>query len=55
MPIARVPREWLRYEAGLIEIGAPEEGFAFDNERPRHRVFVEPFELASHSRSRAAK
>jgi ergothioneine biosynthesis protein EgtB len=35
------------FDGGLVEIGAPDEGFAFDNERPRHRVFVAPFELAS--------
>lgn len=35
------------FDGGLVEIGASGEGFAFDNERPRHRVFVAPFELAS--------
>ncbi|CAB4934867.1 unannotated protein [freshwater metagenome] len=30
--------------AGL-EVGAAPEGFAYDNERPRHRVAVAPFEL----------
>jgi ergothioneine biosynthesis protein EgtB len=34
------------FEGGLVEIGAGPDGFAFDNERPRHRVFLEPFELA---------
>jgi ergothioneine biosynthesis protein EgtB len=33
--------------AGIVEIGAPEEGFAFDSERPRHRAFLEPHALAS--------
>jgi ergothioneine biosynthesis protein EgtB len=32
---------------GVIEIGAPEEGFAFDSERPRHRVFLEPHTIAN--------
>ena len=32
---------------GIVEIGAPESGFAFDCERPRHRVFLEPHALAS--------
>jgi ergothioneine biosynthesis protein EgtB len=27
-------------------VGAPERGFAFDNERPRHKLWLEPFELA---------
>jgi ergothioneine biosynthesis protein EgtB len=31
----------------VVAIGASGDGFAFDNERPRHRVFLEPFELAS--------
>jgi ergothioneine biosynthesis protein EgtB len=38
---------WLGFEGGLREIGHGSRGFAFDNERPRHRVFLEPFELAS--------
>jgi formylglycine-generating enzyme required for sulfatase activity len=29
-----------------VEIGAGPEGFAWDNERPRHRVFLAPFDLA---------
>jgi ergothioneine biosynthesis protein EgtB len=41
------PLAWIRGEAGLVEIGHAGAGFAFDNERPRHRVFVEPFEIAS--------
>ncbi|MES2834147.1 MAG: ergothioneine biosynthesis protein EgtB [Pseudomonadota bacterium] len=40
---------WLRFEGGLVEIGAdgPDEGggFAFDNERPRMKVWLEPFRL----------
>jgi ergothioneine biosynthesis protein EgtB len=39
--------QWLRFEGGLAEIGHDESGFCFDNELPRHRVFLEPFELAS--------
>ena len=35
-----------RFEGGLVEIGARGAGFAFDCERPRHRVFIEPFSLA---------
>lgn len=34
------------FEGGLATIGADERAFAFDNERPRHRVFLEPFRLA---------
>ncbi len=33
-------------EEGRAAIGALEEGFAFDNERPRHTVWIAPFALA---------
>jgi ergothioneine biosynthesis protein EgtB len=39
--------EFVPYAGGLVEIGHAGGGFAFDNELPRHRVFLEPFELAS--------
>jgi len=35
--------EMVRVEGGSHEIGAPDVGFAYDNERPRHRVELEPF------------
>jgi len=38
---------WHRYQEGLYWIGHEGDGFAFDNESPRHRVFVHPFQLAS--------
>jgi len=38
---------WQSFEGGLREIGAPDTGFAFDNERPAHREYLEPFELAN--------
>ena len=34
-------------KAGWSTSGTRGDGFAFDNESPRHRVFVAPFELAS--------
>ena len=39
--------QWRRHGGGLREIGHDGAGFAFDNETPRHRVWVEPFRLAS--------
>ena len=36
----------LDFEGGLVEIGAGAGGFAWDNERPRHRVYLRPFALA---------
>ncbi len=33
-------------DAGLVSVGDGTQGFAFDNERPRHRTFLEAYELA---------
>jgi|HubBroStandDraft_1064217.scaffolds.fasta_scaffold87186_2 ergothioneine biosynthesis protein EgtB len=42
------PISFVSSEGGLRQIGAPVgTGFAFDNERPRHKRWVEPFELAN--------
>ncbi len=37
---------WVEIEGGLVEIGHEGEGFAFDNELPRHRQWLEPYRLA---------
>ena len=37
---------WIDQEGGLTEIGHSGIGFCFDNENPRHRVFLEPFSIA---------
>ena len=34
------PLSWHAGREGIVEIGASESGFAFDSERPRHRVFL---------------
>ena len=34
-----------RFEGGLVDVGHDGPGFAFDNEGPRHRVWLEPFLL----------
>jgi len=44
---ATEPLSWHRGREGIVEIGAPEAGFAFDSERPRHPVFLSGHELAS--------
>jgi ergothioneine biosynthesis protein EgtB len=44
---AVAPMEFLRFEGGLVEIGHDGQGFSFDNEQPRHRVWLEPFAIAS--------
>jgi ergothioneine biosynthesis protein EgtB len=41
------PLAFRSFDEGIIEIGATAEGFAFDNERPRHRVLLQPFLLAT--------
>jgi len=38
--------EYVPFDGGLVQIGTGPEGFAWDNERPRHRVFLAPFALA---------
>ena len=38
---------WIDFPEGLRAVGHEGPGFAFDNEAPRHRVFLEPFRLAS--------
>ena len=39
--------QWVSFPKGVYWIGHDGRGFAFDNESPRHRSFVEPFQLAS--------
>jgi ergothioneine biosynthesis protein EgtB len=41
------PLAWREFEGGMVEIGHDGSGFAFDNEGPRHRVWLEPFALAT--------
>jgi ergothioneine biosynthesis protein EgtB len=38
---------WHDHDGGLVEVGHDGDGFSFDNERPRHRVLLAPFSLAS--------
>ncbi len=52
-PSVATPLTYATHDGGIVEVGAGPDGFAFDNERPRHRVFLEPFELASRCASNA--
>jgi ergothioneine biosynthesis protein EgtB len=47
-PVA-APLEFRRFEGGLVHAGVSSGGaaFTFDNERPAHRRFLEPFELGT--------
>jgi len=52
-PITARKPVWHAFQGGVVEAGfrtddAMEKGFAFDNETPRHKAYVHPFELASH-------
>ncbi len=40
------PLEFVPFDGGLREAGHSGEGFCFDNELPRHRVWIEAFGLA---------
>jgi ergothioneine biosynthesis protein EgtB len=41
------PGDWKDVEEGVYRIGYEGDGFFYDNERPLHRVFLEPFRIAS--------
>ena len=41
------PLGWVPFPGGVHEVGHQGGDFAFDNEGPRHRVFLEPFALAT--------
>ncbi len=38
---------WTEVEGGLVQVGHDGAGFAFDNEGPAHRVWLEPYVLAN--------
>lgn len=46
-PVAPQPLGWCAFEGGVVDIGHTGEGFAFDNERPRHGELLRPFALGS--------
>jgi len=48
LPTEAPAKAWVEFPGGLVEIGHAGPGFAFDNEGPRHKVWLDPFALASH-------
>lgn len=44
---------WLAWPGGMVDIGHPGDGFAFDNESARHTVYLPPFELSDQRVSNA--
>lgn len=47
-PVHPRERGWIAHPAGLYDIGHAGAGFHFDNEAPRHRVWLEGFSIATH-------
>jgi len=41
------PVKWIDFEGGVHLIGHEGKGFGYDNEYPRHKVYLEPFRLQS--------
>ena len=41
------PMTWIKNKGGLVEIGHNENEFSFDNEKPRHKVFLNSFQISS--------
>lgn len=46
LPGANKSADWISIEEGVYEIGQKGEGFCYDNEKGRHRVFLENFEIS---------
>ena len=53
-PVSRLlqPQQWVAFEGGLQQIGINPDSsdplaFAFDNESPRHTVYLQPYSLAN--------
>jgi ergothioneine biosynthesis protein EgtB len=47
-PIRARARRWISFEAGVRDVGHSGPDFCFDNETPRHRVWLDAFQIASH-------
>ena len=47
-PIISRVRDWISYPVGLYEVGHDGKDFSFDNETPRHRVWLNAFRIATH-------
>jgi ergothioneine biosynthesis protein EgtB len=44
---ATEPLAWIEGQGGVVEIGAPAQGFAFDCEHPRHKALLHPHRIAN--------
>lgn len=43
---AAEPMQWITHSGGIRQIGCDGDGFAWDNEAPRHNVLLQPFRIA---------
>jgi ergothioneine biosynthesis protein EgtB len=41
------PLDWVSFDGGIFAVGHDGEGFAYDNEGPRHGELIRPFKLAN--------
>ena len=41
------PLDWVSFDGGIFAVGHDGDGFAYDNEGPRHDELVRPFKLAN--------
>jgi ergothioneine biosynthesis protein EgtB len=41
------PLTFIPFEGGLVDVGYAGKAFTFDNETPRHRTWLQPFQLAN--------
>ncbi|MCP5411905.1 MAG: ergothioneine biosynthesis protein EgtB [Alphaproteobacteria bacterium] len=46
-PAAAAPLQWHSHPGGIVRIGHDGDGFAFDNETPRHDALLRPLRIAS--------
>jgi ergothioneine biosynthesis protein EgtB len=46
-PRASSPMRWLEFPGGLLDIGHEGPRFSYDNESPRHKVYLRPYQVAS--------
>lgn len=46
-PIEKQHQEWISIEEGIYEIGHNSEGFCYDNELGRHKVYLHSYEISN--------
>ncbi|SHJ80973.1 ergothioneine biosynthesis protein EgtB [Pseudozobellia thermophila] len=46
-PLEDHTQEWISVDEGIYEIGHDSDGFCYDNELGRHKVYLHPFEISN--------